>query len=476
MKTNSSLSLLILSVMFSLLAIISVQFHHLASAQETILLDAPPDKLPNYLLKAPVINALIANTQIVTPSASENKITEEKPAQNPSESKNTNIIPSEEKTQPEKSDNNSAPSQKKSATSDSESSENKQAEVKPADDKNSSSVPSSNKRGRNHQCIPPKEYPIGDIPLEILDYNKLTLPAICSKADPETAEDLIELEKHVQKISAEVLAATVCVRAGGGSGSGVVISEDGWILTAAHVCIKPGRTFSVIFPDGKSVKAITYGTNHEDDAGLMKILDAGKWPHAGVAAIPIDESAWTLCTGHPGGMMEDRPPVLRLGRVIRSCQHVVRTDNLIMPGDSGGPVFDMHGRVVAINSRIGPSQSLNYHVPAWVFLRDWDRLEKKESWGSDEDASDNRGFLGVELERGADEAKIKSIMPGLPAEKAELKIGDVILDVNGREVRSFEDLIGYLSRKKVGDKVTLKVKRGNEEFTREIILAEPPNE
>jgi hypothetical protein len=88
-----------------------------------------------------------------------------------------------------------------------------------------------------------------------------------------------------------------------------------------------------------------------------------------------------MAIGHPGGFRPNRQPVLRVGRVLQSTQFVIRSDAAVVGGDSGGPLFDMNGRVVGIHSRIGGSMTDNFHVPVKTYRDTWDRLAKGESWG-----------------------------------------------------------------------------------------------
>src|SRR5712675_769626 len=87
------------------------------------------------------------------------------------------------------------------------------------------------------------------------------LPAVFLKAQPENLDDLKAIEKQVKEVVAKVLPCTVCIRAGAASGSGVLISEDGLILTAGHVSGEPGRTITIVMPDGKTYPGKTLGGN-----------------------------------------------------------------------------------------------------------------------------------------------------------------------------------------------------------------------
>src|SRR6266536_812191 len=159
------------------------------------------------------------------------------------------------------------------------------------------------------------------------------LPAVFRKPAPESLDDLKAIERQVRAILPRVSRAVVAVELGGATGSGVVVSEDGVVLTAAHVCDRPNRDVKFIFPDGKTARGKTLGTDHELDAGMMKISDEGPWPFAEVGTIAeTDLGDWVLTLGHPGGYDPERSMVVRLGRIIRLTPDMVQTDCTLNAG------------------------------------------------------------------------------------------------------------------------------------------------
>jgi serine protease Do len=199
---------------------------------------------------------------------------------------------------------------------------------------------------------------------------------------PESIEDLRALEKAVQAILPKVQASTVAIYIGTGQGSGVIISEDGYVLTAGHVSGKPGQTAWVIMPDGKKLKATTLGRNTGIDSGLVKITDEGKYPFLDMGkAASLKKGQWVVAVGHPGGFRLNRKPVVRLGRVIQHNHLAIQTDCTLVGGDSGGPLFDLDGKIIGIHSRIGTQITENVHVPVDTYKETWDRLAKAEEWG-----------------------------------------------------------------------------------------------
>ncbi len=181
---------------------------------------------------------------------------------------------------------------------------------------------------------------------------------------PETIDDLKNLEKQVKAVVEKVTPATVGLQVAGSSGSGVIISEDGYVLTAGHVSGKPGQEVTVIFPDGKKVKAKSLGMSKSIDSGLIKITDEGKYPYCEMGhSAELKKGQWVISIGHPGGFKAGRTPVVRLGRVQEMSDMLVRSDCTLVGGDSGGPLFDLDGKVIGIHSRIGGTIATNIHVP-----------------------------------------------------------------------------------------------------------------
>jgi serine protease Do len=287
-----------------------------------------------------------------------------------------------------------------------------------------------------------------------------TLPPVFNHPVPETIEDLKQFESHLTSLVARVAPAVVGVSVGGATGSGVVISSDGIVLTAAHVCREPGRSVRLEFPDGTTARGRTLGTDHEMDAGLMLITDEGPWPHVAIgSATETAVGDWVLGLGHPGGFDSDRPPVVRLGRVIRLRADGVQTDCTLTAGDSGGPLFDMHGRVIGIHSRISESTAENFHVPIRSYGDTWERLARGDTWGGERPS---RAWVGVSGSDHPEGCLIESLAEDGPALKAGLVVGDVVRKVNGREVSGFGDFRRLIAQTAPGEKVELEVRRDEE--------------
>jgi serine protease Do len=148
-------------------------------------------------------------------------------------------------------------------------------------------------------------------------------------------------------------------------------------------------------------------------------------------------------------------------------------------GDSGGPLFDLEGRVVGIHSRIGPTLNMNFHVPVDTFDETWDRLVKAEVWGGARSilnlfGGSGNAFLGVQTEMRDGKIVVDVVVKDSPAEKAGVKKGDVLVKLAGASLNSIDDIPAQLKKKKVGDKVELELMRDGKPLTLQVTLAKRP--
>lgn len=304
-----------------------------------------------------------------------------------------------------------------------------------------------------------------------------TMPICAQETEMKAApnvknfKELQKLDRQIVALSGQAQPATVCLVAknGRGSGSGVIVSEEGLILTAAHVTSSMPGGVIVIFPDGSRKAGEILGADYDRDAAMVRITDEGKYPF-----VPIGESKglkrnqWTVALGHSGGFDPMRKPPVRLGRVLANDGFVV-TDTAVVGGDSGGPLFDVQGRVIGIHSNIGMTLSENRHVPIDVFRNQWEKLKSGKMSGKRFNnapqpvQSPDRPMLGVQLGDGEGGVTVTEVVPNSPAEKAGLKGGDLIVEVNGKKVSEPADLIQLVGMRKAGEEVSFVYKRGGEE-------------
>jgi serine protease Do len=185
--------------------------------------------------------------------------------------------------------------------------------------------------------------------------------AVPAFAQNGATESFQAIERQVTSLQARLISSTVNIRVGGSSGSGVIISPDGYILTAGHVTGKANRKCTVTLADNREMPGTALGVDPETDFALVKVDNAVGLPTSPLGdSNTLEPGQWLIATGHPLGRHAGRPPVLRLGRMLgypdRERGHTltkVVTDAPLISGDSGGPLFDLNGRVVAINVMIG---------------------------------------------------------------------------------------------------------------------------
>jgi len=289
---------------------------------------------------------------------------------------------------------------------------------------------------------------------------KVRLDKIFAGDPPSGLDDLKAMQSHVKDLTAKVLPCTVGVQIGQAWGSGVIVSKDGYVLTAAHVAGGPKRHVFFYLNDGRIVHGTTLGLNRGIDAGLMKITDKGEYPFMELGASKgLKEGQWCLAVGHPGGYLKERGLVVRLGRVLLSDDNAITSDCTLVGGDSGGPLFDMQGKVIGINSRIAGAITANLHVPVDAFHEGWERLLKSDAWGHLPGQEPVLGVRGVE---GAEVAKISNVVKDSPAEKCGIQKGDVVTRFGDKDVTDFSSLKEAVLDHNPGDKVIVKLKRGDE--------------
>jgi serine protease Do len=261
-----------------------------------------------------------------------------------------------------------------------------------------------------------------------------------------------------------------------GLGSGVILRENGYILTNNHV-IRDADEVQVQLYDGRTFDAEIVGQDAFSDIAVLKI-DAEDLPH-----IEMGDSAnlrvgqWVMAFGSPlseelintvtAGILS---AVGRYNSVGEGVQEFIQTDAAINPGNSGGPLVDLDGRLIGINtfiySRTGGYQGIGFAIPGNTVKRVAEELI--------DEGSVSRARLGVlfgpasksliealELPRGA--AQVGEVVEGSPAEEAGVEPGDVITAVDDKQLDNYLELSTLISGKKPGTKVRLAVNRNGEQ-------------
>ncbi len=296
--------------------------------------------------------------------------------------------------------------------------------------------------------------------------------------------DIHELIKSVQPA---VVAINVVVsestpfgdQEGEGAGTGFVISPDGIIVTNNHV-VEGATKVTVHFQSGDEKEAEVLGTDRFNDLAVIKV-DAKDLPTLALGSsadmrVGDDVVAIGNALALEGGLSVTRGIISGLDRTLQTDSDVrltglLQTDASINPGNSGGPLVNAAGEVVGINTAIAsPDQTQN--VGFAISIDNAKRIIDELAEGVTPEA----GYLGVRARSSntSEGAIIASVESGSPADKAGMEAGDEITEIDGTEVTSFSDVVGFVKAHRAGDTITIKVLRDDETITLEITLGNQP--
>ena len=291
--------------------------------------------------------------------------------------------------------------------------------------------------------------------------------------DEWSVDKLQKIQTAVKQVVSKASSACVGIDDGLGVGTGVIVSPDGLILTAAHVMSTEQETYEVLFPDGRTAKARVLGRNLDVDAGMMK-LESGTWPYVEIGqSDALKKGDWVVSIGHSGGFELGRKPPVRTGRLLERNGHQLVTDAILIGGDSGGPLFDTHGKLIGIHSSMGDLLTINRHVKIEQFKQDWDRLRAGKTWGQLSDLAEppiGKAQLGVRVDLVTPKAKIKLIKPGSPAARSGLAEGDIVIGFDGEMITDGRHLIRAVQKKIPRDTYFITVLRNDQTFQFEVRL------
>src|SRR6266571_1319493 len=272
-----------------------------------------------------------------------------------------------------------------------------------------------------------------------------------------------------------------------GVGSGFIVSADGYILTNAHV-VDDASEVTVKLTDKNEFKAKVIGVDRRTDVALVKI-DSKNLPTVRIGdASKARVGEWVAAIGSPFGLENTGTAgiISAKSRSLPDETYVpfIQTDVAINPGNSGGPLFNMAGEVIGINSQIysrtGGYMGLSFAVPIDVAMKVKDDLQKY--------GKVSRGRLGVTIQgvsqdladsfglKKAQGALVSAVEPKSPADKAGIKPGDIILEVDGRAIENSIDLPRTIGESRPGTAVNLKVWRQGETRELRASLGEIPAE
>ena len=269
-------------------------------------------------------------------------------------------------------------------------------------------------------------------------------------------------------------------------GSGVIVSEQGLILTNHHV-VASADEIEVALADGRKLPAKVVGTDPDTDLAVLKV-EADKLPAVTFAATEnLNVGDVVLAIGNPFGVGQTvtQGIISALGRNhlgINTYENFIQTDASINPGNSGGALIDAEGNLVGVNSAIysrsGGSMGIGFAIPANIAKQVMEQIAVS--------GSVTRGWIGIEAQditpELADSFKlgqvsgslVAGVLPNSPADLAGLKAGDVLLAINEKEVSDSSGMLNLIAALKPKEKAVLKIARAEKEIHINVIVGKRP--
>ena len=265
-------------------------------------------------------------------------------------------------------------------------------------------------------------------------------------------------------------------------GSGFVIKDNGTVITNNHV-IQNAEGILVKFTDGKEYEAKLIGTDPVSDIAVLKIQSNKKFPAVKFAdSDKAKVGDWVLAIGNPFGLggTVTQGIISAINRDINMGRYdnFIQTDASINQGNSGGPLFNMDGEVIGINTAIfsnsGGSVGIGFAIPANFAKNVIDQLIQY--------GETKRGWLGVRIQTVTKEiadslglnetigALVTDVNKNSPADKADLQQGDIITEFNGQKVKTMRDLPRLVGEAEVGKPAKLKIWRKKRFITKTVVL------
>ena len=305
------------------------------------------------------------------------------------------------------------------------------------------------------------------------------------KNHPQLEND--ELNKFFERFFGDKLPNAPRQRNTQSLGSGFIYSSDGYIVTNHHV-IKNAKKIIVKLNNKTELTAKVVGSDEQSDIALLKVKAKNLQPVKIGNSEDIKVGQWVLAIGSPFGFESTVTAgiVSAKGRSLPNGNYVpfIQIDVAINPGNSGGPLFDLSGKVVGVNAQIftrsGGFMGLSFAIPIHVAEDVINQLKKN--------GKVVRGWLGVYIQEVTDNlaksfgmkkpmgALISKIIPDGPAEKSDLKVGDIILEFNNKKILNSSDLPPIVGSSKVGKRVDVKVLRSGKEMTIKFKVGKLPDQ
>ena len=327
--------------------------------------------------------------------------------------------------------------------------------------------------------------PVSDTPAAISSYHNAVARASQSVVNIYTTQTMAEhpyMNDPVLRRFFEFHGAPSEEQGNTNLGSGVIVSEDGYIVTNAHV-IEKADEITVAFNDGRKSRARIVGTDPDSDLAVIKVDMTGLAP-LGFRKEPIRVGDVALAIGNPFGVGQTVTQGIisatgRTGLGVNKFEDFIQTDAAINPGNSGGALVDAFGELIGINtaiySRSGGSMGIGFAIPTAIVEQVMNAIIK--------DGKVSRGWLGIEIQSQLRDptqletstgVEVLNVVPKSPAAKSGLRIGDIILTIDGVEMTDANTLIQYVARKAPNTTLNAQILRRGKNAQVKILLEERP--
>jgi Do/DeqQ family serine protease len=268
-------------------------------------------------------------------------------------------------------------------------------------------------------------------------------------------------------------------------GSGMIVSSEGHIVTNWHV-VNGASQVTVQLSDGRALPARIAGADTRSDIAVLKVEAEGLLPITFGDSESVRVGQMVFAVGNPFGLQETVTQGIISAKGRRSTSEAAneffQTSTTIYPGNSGGPLVDIHGKVIGINnfifSRSGDTDGIGFAIPSNVARRVYDDIVQRgrviHPWLGVVMRPLNASLaqqLGLTDTRGA---LVAATMAGSPAERGGLTGGDVIVSFNGYPVRDVKDLRNRVAESEIGTPVSMDILRGGKEAKVKVVMEEEP--
>lgn len=299
--------------------------------------------------------------------------------------------------------------------------------------------------------------------------------ALAPKGPAAEETNRIAKQLVVDAAAQKTLSATVLIDAGGRFGTGVIVSKDGYIVTAGHFSLGREKQATIFLHDGRQARAKPLGAFREPDFGLMKIVEEGPWPSVNLAKtsahFPKDDVYLSVAYRAVARAQQKQPALFFVDPThARPHLHCLWSNNGNFEFADGYPLVNSKAEVVGIFSHFNKNHAFVYGAIDLGF-QNLDRLKTGEVRGNWPRLLEPN--LGVKLEATDDGARVVKVFPRTHASEGQLKIGDLVTAVNGKAVKSEGEVLFYTRPLNPGQEIAVKIKQGDKIVEKKIVLANP---